>query len=456
VVKDADRVARGEPVRLEDGVPVYWAGQAPAYLRSQTQLGGLLRRNLAPGQQPLAWVETRKWGTVPLYDPGAAVKMRPLPSAIKLRRERERTCPVCGVLRSYRVWQQCRTCERAEQVVRARLWQRTCCGCRTVRKTPYPKGSRQLCRVCLVARTARRREAELRMLVCSGPDCTTAVATRAEVRRWKKANPHGYWQHRMCPVCTEAEAERRAERQREAEERARAARERREREVAELAAWAREALDDPRTVVLDTETTGLDDDARIVEISIITGSGEVLVDTLLNPGGEPIPDEAASIHGITDAMVTAEGVPSFSEVLDRLTVALDGRRCLIYNAAFDVARLRHELRLHYLDRAAKTAADTAAATGSLAGVPPRDELVAGALARAASWLDGMTWEDVMIPYSDWYGDWNEYFGNYAWQPLNGGHRALGDCRKVLKRLRQMANSREFALPAQSCAELEVV
>ncbi|MFE7243986.1 hypothetical protein [Streptomyces sp. NPDC057580] len=55
----------------------------------------------------------------------------------------------------------------------------------------------------------------------------------------------------------------------------------------------------------------------------------------------------------------------------------------------------------------------------------------------------MTYEDVMIPYSNWVGDWSGYWGNYSWQPLNGGHRALGDCRAVLDRLRTMAKGRGF-------------
>lgn len=48
-----------------------------------------------------------------------------------------------------------------------------------------------------------------------------------------------------------------------------------------------------------------------------------------------------------------------------------------------------------------------------------------------------------MPYSDWYGDWNDYFGNYQWQPLGGGHRALGDVRAVLDRLREMAKGHGF-------------
>jgi len=477
--------ARGTPLCLQEGVPVYLAGQAPEGLLSQTQLGAFPRRlKLGPGQLPLAWVDTHDWGRVPLYDPAGAVKMRPLPSKIRARMERERTCPACGVLRDYVVRRQCLECERRAQTEAERRERYVCRGCRTARATPYPKGSRRqcraclaaegvrrrtcrgcsmvrrtiypqrserLCRACLAARALRRREVLAAMLVCAGTDCTTAVATLAEVRRWRREHPHGYWQPRLCPPCTAVEAERREEARRQAAERDRAARQARERERDDLAAWARDALADPRTVILDTETTGLEDTARIVEVSVIDATGKPLVDTLLRPGYELIPRGATAIHGIDDAMVS--DAPTFSETLATLTAALKGRRVLIYNRVFDVKRLRHELMLHYLDRAAEAAAERAVTTGR--AEIRHEEMTAEALAQATAWFEAMEWEDVMIPYSDWYGDWNDYFGNYSWQPLNGGHRALGDCRAVVERLEEMSNCRGLPpIPSQVPADMK--
>ena len=54
-------------------------------------------------------------------------------------------------------------------------------------------------------------------------------------------------------------------------------------------------------LILDTETTGLGDDAEVVELAVIDCAGAVLLDTLVRPSG-PVPAEAAAIHGITDAM----------------------------------------------------------------------------------------------------------------------------------------------------------
>jgi hypothetical protein len=59
-------------------------------------------------------------------------------------------------------------------------------------------------------------------------------------------------------------------------------------------------------------------------------------------------------------------------------------------------------------------------------------------ASAAAWLETVRFEDVMLPYSEWVGDWSDYHGNYAWQSLGGGdHRALSDCRAVVETLRAM-------------------
>ena len=55
---------------------------------------------------------------------------------------------------------------------------------------------------------------------------------------------------------------------------------------------AREIMHDS-LVVFDTETTGLRTSAEIVEISIISVTGAVLLDTLLRPV-HPIPEEATA------------------------------------------------------------------------------------------------------------------------------------------------------------------
>jgi len=201
------------------------------------------------------------------------------------------------------------------------------------------------------------------------------------------------------------------------------------------AEWARRVLDDPSCVVLDTETTGLHDSARIVEIAVLSMGGEVVFDSLVNPGG-PIPAGATQIHGITDDMV--QTAPTFSDLHGRLTEALNGRKLIVYNRAFDRRRLAIELDCHYQTRLVNLEK------------PPRYgcRLIHPA---ARAWLKGVAWEGcAMESYAEWCGDWTWDYearddeplhqqGNYRWQPLPGaGHRAADDCRSVIAVLEKMA------------------
>ncbi|GAA2110795.1 3'-5' exonuclease [Streptomyces synnematoformans] len=445
---DPERVARAEPCGHVGEVSVYGWGQAPPYLRTQTQLGGE-RLKLADGQQPLAYLRTRDYGDVPLYDLAGAVKMKPLGSKTKAAMRRRRTCPQCGKVRTYVVRRQCDVCNRRAQQARERKQARTCWDCRKVFPRPLPKEHHR-CGGCRRKQLAelRRKAAEWveRVTVCAGEECSVKLVTKKEARahqrqqslHWGSWSRAAHWPLR-CPPCTETED------RRQADQRARREQEERERQEAERQAararvrWAAEALVDPDVVVLDTETTGLHGTARIVEIAVLSSSGEVLLDTLVDPSG-PIPAEASQLHGITTEMVA--GAPAFSRVLPDLERVLEGKRCLIYNDVYDLGRLRHELTLHHLDHAARASASTTTAGAGAVAEEVREQALAAARTRAAAWVDALHVEDVMGPYSDWVGDWNDYWGNNEWQALRGGHRAAGDCRAVLDCLRAMKRSGE--------------
>ncbi|RPJ07014.1 MAG: 3'-5' exonuclease, partial [Deltaproteobacteria bacterium] len=62
--------------------------------------------------------------------------------------------------------------------------------------------------------------------------------------------------------------------------------------------WLRQMAYSP-----DTETTGLDDQAEIVEIAVLNSAGEPVFESLIRPQ-QPIPPRVITIHGITDTMVT--------------------------------------------------------------------------------------------------------------------------------------------------------
>lgn len=89
------------------------------------------------------------------------------------------------------------------------------------------------------------------------------------------------------------------------------------------------------TVYLDTEGTGLDpENESMLEISIVSDAGRVLLNTLIAPphGRDSWP-QAQRIHGISPAMVA--GAPSLDMLTPQIEAAVRGRDVVIYNAAFD-------------------------------------------------------------------------------------------------------------------------
>lgn len=100
----------------------------------------------------------------------------------------------------------------------------------------------------------------------------------------------------------------------------------------QTAAEARAILDQ-RPLYLDTETTGLDGRAEIVEIAILDYDGSVLLESLVKPR-LPIPREVVRIHGITDQRV--RNAPTWAEIWPQAEAILQDRLIGIYNAGFDL------------------------------------------------------------------------------------------------------------------------
>lgn len=171
--------------------------------------------------------------------------------------------------------------------------------------------------------------------------------------------------------------------------------------------WALQRLNNQNILILDTETTGLYD-AEIVDVAIINIAGDPVVNTLIKPK-DPIPFEASRIHGITDKTVI--DAPIFPDIYPFIKSAIEGQDVLIYNSAFDTEILKYNCDLHGL---------------------PRIEYNP---------------ECIMLPYSEYVGEWSDYWGNWKWQRLPGGnHRALGDCQAALKVLQRMAGIQQEKNP----------
>jgi DNA polymerase III epsilon subunit-like protein len=198
--------------------------------------------------------------------------------------------------------------------------------------------------------------------------------------------------------------------------------------------WARWLLRSGDFVVWDTETTGLEDDAKIVSIGIVDGiSGATLVDTLINPG-VPIPWEATDIHKITDEMV--RDAPSFPDVFPAIRRALLNRRWVIYNSEYDTARLRYECDRYGLLH------------------PSAAPLLREWGWRTADFLyEARDVWCAMHLYAWHYGAWSDYHGNYKWQklvnaaddlniPNPNAHNALADALTVRALIHKLALSED--------------
>ena len=140
-------------------------------------------------------------------------------------------------------------------------------------------------------------------------------------------------------------------------------------------------------VVFDTETTGLDGAAEICQIGLLSPHGEVLMDQLIKPD-DPIPAEASRIHGITNEMV--KGAPRIWELEHEIRASMDGKLIVVYNAPFDERMLIQSFMRTY---------NPDYGQGHAKSWPGR-------------WFNNLEFADVMIPYADYYGDWNDYHGNY--------------------------------------------
>ncbi|MFC8862694.1 exonuclease domain-containing protein [[Kitasatospora] papulosa] len=112
---------------------------------------------------------------------------------------------------------------------------------------------------------------------------------------------------------------------------------------------------DIRRIGWDTETTAPDPtEARIVTAALVArgGASADRVQTwLINPG-IPIPPETTEVHGITDAMVQADGqapAEALEEIATTMHKAIEyGMPLVAFNTAYDWTVLNFELARHGL------------------------------------------------------------------------------------------------------------
>ncbi|MGB1286093.1 MAG: exonuclease domain-containing protein [Aggregatilineales bacterium] len=168
-------------------------------------------------------------------------------------------------------------------------------------------------------------------------------------------------------------------------------------------AWATELLAAGEFVILDTETADLH--GEIIEIGITDAAGNILLEQRIKPLGKIAPG-AQRVHGI--ALDDLQDMPTFPEIYPQIRDLIASKTVIIYNAAYDVSCLKNDCKLHQLD-----VLDYSPAC-------------------------------AMEKYAAWYGDWSNYWNSYRWQPLNGTHGAIGDCRATLERLNEMTQETHHA------------
>jgi DNA polymerase III epsilon subunit-like protein len=191
--------------------------------------------------------------------------------------------------------------------------------------------------------------------------------------------------------------------------------------------WARQILQTD-FIALDTETTGLENDAEACQIGIVDRAGNILLDSYIKPG-QPIPARATQLHGISDE--TVKDAPTILDLESQLAAALRGRMVIVYNAEYD-ARI---LRMSFL----RAGAQRHGAPYRLPETCPVHR-------------NNFRPECAMEVFAAFYGDWNDYRGNYHWQKLttaaryfgvstDGAHGAVADALMTLKVIEGMANSK---------------
>lgn len=167
----------------------------------------------------------------------------------------------------------------------------------------------------------------------------------------------------------------------------------------EAAQWAQAILRRSDVLILDSETTDLD--GEILELAMINLKGETVFNHRFNPLSE-ISAGAKAVHGISAEALVNE--PRFVECASDVFSWLESAGLvLIYNAAFDTARLQTTCRLHDVT------------------------------------MPDFKTDCLMEWYAQFCGEWSDYHGNYKWQRLGGGHNALSDCLAALACLKEMAN-----------------
>lgn len=159
-----------------------------------------------------------------------------------------------------------------------------------------------------------------------------------------------------------------------------------------------------KTIVVDIETTGLNFcDDEILQISILDGFGNVLLDSYIKPVLHQEWLSAQHINQISPQMV--ENAPYLYELVPTIRGIFEGADKLVfYNADFDLSFIAHHTGI---------------------AIAEHQKVI-----------------DVIVAFAEIYGEFNEYYQDYTWQKLTtcaeyygyteyNAHDSLEDCKATL-------------------------
>ena len=174
-----------------------------------------------------------------------------------------------------------------------------------------------------------------------------------------------------------------------------------DRDHAQAVEWASNLVSLNDWVILDTETTGMDTNAEIVEIAIIGCDREILINTRVRPSSEIEPG-ASDVHGICREHLA--DAPNAAAIWDRLQAVIEHKIVIAYNEAFDRRMLKQTAARYGLD-----------------------------------YLTAPKFDCAMLQYAAYCGEWVDKWSDYKYQHLpHGGHSALADCRATWRLIQRMA------------------
>ncbi len=175
--------------------------------------------------------------------------------------------------------------------------------------------------------------------------------------------------------------------------------------------WADTLFQRGNFYIVDTETTGFHPTDEIIQIGIIDGSGQTVMETLLRPR-KHIPARASMVHGIYDDDVA--DAPLFDEVYEQVQDLFADSDVVAYNMDFDWKMFAQTAHMYQV--------------GPMHSGPRHC---------------------AMKQYAVFRGAWNPRFRGYRWHkltnacaqeaiPVMDAHSAVGDCRMTLELMRRMA------------------